>query len=221
MNGLIVFLVMEEVMPYRVLVPWLAAIVTITMLRIALVLWFRTVRLEPAEAAAWQKRFLLSLFVIGLAWGSIGLFPFSEISIAHQVFIAFVLGGMAAGASSTFSTVRHGYLAFSLPALTPLALHFFLVNEGFHIAMGTMCTLFGVLLWRISQYHYSISKTSLLLRFENLEMIETLKKSKGGCRRTERAAFGGDRRQDEGGGRGQRPSKNILKGLSSNGLPIF
>ena len=165
-------------MQYSLLVPWLAAVMTITVLRIGLVLWFRCVDLEPAAAATWAKRFIVGLVIVGVAWGSIGFFPFSGVTLAHHVFIAFVLGGMVAGASSTFSMLRFGYAAFSIPALVPLTLHFFLTHDTFHYAMGTMTALFGILLWRISQHNYSVNRTSLLLRFENLEMIERLKRAK-------------------------------------------
>ena len=177
-NSLIVFYIMKDVMRYSLLIPWLAALLTITALRMALVVWFRTVKPEPAAASIWQKRFLVSLFLAGAAWGSIGFFPFADISLAHQVFMAFVLGGMAAGASSTFSMLKVGYVAYGIPSLAPLTLHFFLMNDPFHYAMGTMTALFGILLWKISQHNYAINRTSLLLRFENLTMIKSLKQAK-------------------------------------------
>lgn len=177
-NSLIVFFIMKDVTPYSLLVPWLAAVLTITSIRVALVLWFRSSKLEPATVKTWQERFLISLVCVGLAWGSIGFLPFSNISLAHQVFIAFVLGGMAAGASSTFSMLKAGYIAYSVPSLAPLTLHFFLLNDPFHYAMGAMLSLFGVLLWRISLHNYSINWKSLLLRFENLSMIESLNQAK-------------------------------------------
>jgi signal transduction histidine kinase len=177
-NSLIVFFIMQDVMRYSLLIPWLAAVLTVTALRMALVVWFRAVKLEPASAEIWRKRFLVSLIIVGIAWGSIGFFSFSGISLAHQVFIAFVLGGMAAGASSTFSMLKFGYAAYSIPSLAPLTLHFFLMNDSFHYAMGAMTALFGILLWRISQHNYSINRKSLLLRFENITMIESLKRAK-------------------------------------------
>ena len=84
---------------------------------------------------------------------------------------------MTAGAASTFSILRGGYLAFSLPALTPLAIHFFLIGDMLHYAMGGMFVLFGVLLWRLSVHTYRIHRSSFLLRFENREMIEHLQEA--------------------------------------------
>lgn len=177
-NSLLVFFVMKDVMRLSFLVPWVSAVLSVTMLRMGLVLWFRSVEFEPSASERWAKLFIVSLLIVGIAWGCIGFFPFAGISLAHHVFLAFVLGGMAAGASSTFSMLRLGYAAFSIPALLPLALHFFLIHETFHYAMGAMVTLFGILLWRISEHNYRVNRTSLVLRFQNMGMIEGLKQAK-------------------------------------------
>jgi signal transduction histidine kinase len=178
LNSLLLFFVMKDVMPYRFLIPWLAAILIITLLRGWLILTFKAADPEPASAPLWANRFRSGLITIGVAWGSIALAPLSNLSMAHQVFIAFVLGGMAAGASSTFSTVRSAYAAFAIPALAPLAVHFLIVNDTFHYVMAAMLILYSFLLWRISLHNYQVNRTSLLLRYENREMIETLEQAK-------------------------------------------
>ena len=185
-NSMIVFFVMKDAMLYSLLLTWLAAVLTVTILRIGLVIRFRNVDPEPAAIGLWGTRFIVSLFIVGIAWGSIGFFSFTGISLAHQVFIAFVLGGMAAGASSTFSMLKPAYAAFSIPALMPLTVHFFLIPDAFHYAMGAMTTLFGILLWKISRHNYAINSASLRLRFENLGMIESLKEAN---KRVERLNF--------------------------------
>jgi len=177
-NSIIVFVVMKQVAPTGDLVLWLGCLLTVTVLRVALIARFRRADLDTEGAAAtWANRFLACLALVGFAWGSIALFPF-DFSLAHHVFIAFVLGGMAAGASSTFSQVKRGFVAFSVPALAPLTLHFLLFDDPFHLAMALMTLLFFFLLWRISQHNYKINLTSLVLRFENEGMIRDLKQAK-------------------------------------------
>jgi signal transduction histidine kinase len=176
-NALLVFLVMKDVL-HRFLILWLVAILVVTLLRGSLGSQYAKRQPEAAEARLWANRFLIGLLASGTAWGTIGLFPFDGISMAHQVFLAFVLGGMAAGASSTFASVKRGFLAFAVPALLPLALHFIMIQETFHYLMAAMTVLFGFLLWRISFHNYSVNRNSLLLRYENREMIETLKQAK-------------------------------------------
>lgn len=177
LNSVLVFFVMQDQIPKAVLAPWLGCIFLITVLRGFIIFKFRGNKLTSVAAQAQAKWFLAGVGAIGVAWGSLAFYPLSEISIAHQVFLVFVLGGMAAGASSTFSTVKHVYAAFSVPALTPLALHFILLNDPFHYAMAAMTALFGFLLWRISLHNYGINRTSLLLRYENIQVIESLKEA--------------------------------------------
>ena len=176
MNSLIAFFVMKEVLPYRIILPWLATVLAITALRVGLVIWFRRAQPEAAAAPIWKRRFLGCLVLIGLAWGSIGFVPFT-FSLAHQVFLAFVLGGMAAGATSTFAKVKYGDAFFTVPAILPLAMHFLLSGDPFHDAMGAMTFLYVVLLSRIARHNFSVNRTSLLLRFENQEMIRGLKQA--------------------------------------------
>jgi len=179
LNSVIIFFLLKNVMPQGILFLWLAAIMVITTLRIALAVQFRRTAFQPVAAYVWGNRFTAGLVLSGIAWGSIGFFPFSGgVSLAHQVFIAFVLGGMAAGASATFSVSKEGYLAYSIPALVPLAMRFFLMNDTFHYAMGGMISLYGLLLWMISRRHYLVNSSSLLLRFENRGMIEQLVRAK-------------------------------------------
>src|ERR1700690_1107089 len=112
LNSVIIFFVLNNVMPQAILFIWLAAIVVISILRIVLAVQFRRTEFQQVTARVWENRFIVGLTLSGIAWGSIGFFPFSGgISLAHQVFIAFVLGGMAAGAATTFSVSKEGYLA--------------------------------------------------------------------------------------------------------------
>jgi signal transduction histidine kinase len=178
MNSLIVFFIMRPVMEPRWLYTWLAMLLFLLLIRIGLVAWFWSSPLPTEKAANWRKRFLISLGAMGLAWGSIGVYPFPDVSLAHQVFVVFVLGGMAAGASSTFAMVRSGYLTFTVPALLPVAVHFLLIDDHFHRAMGAMICLFGSLLWRISEHNHRVNLNSLALRFENQDMIESLQRTK-------------------------------------------
>ena len=177
-NSLLVFFVMKDAMPYSFIFTWVVSVLLVTLLRGWLVLMFRSSEPDPAAAPVWARRFTIGLALTGVAWGSIGLFPFSELSMVHKVFLGFVLGGMAAGASSTFAPLRYAYAVFAVPALTPLALHFASVHDTFHCVMAAMMLLYGFLLWRISLHNHETNRTSLLLRFENREMIETLEQAK-------------------------------------------
>ncbi|MBZ0156674.1 MAG: PAS domain-containing protein [Alphaproteobacteria bacterium] len=178
LNSLIVFFVLKDALPHRILLTWLIAMAVITLLRVALVLWFRRKGFRPAAARTWKDLFIAGLALSGVVWGSVGIFPFSGVSLAYQVFIVFFLGGMAAGAAATFSAVKEGYLAYSIPALVPLAIKLCFKDDALHFAMGSMLFLYGLILWKISRKNHEINHISLLLRFENRGMIEQMKSAK-------------------------------------------
>ncbi|QWV95043.1 histidine kinase [Geomonas oryzisoli] len=177
-NAVLVFFVLKDVMRLSYLTTWLVLVILVTALRFVLTLRYLKGSRDPALAQRWANRFLVGLVVVGICWGGIGVLPYEHGVLAHQVFVAFVLGGMAAGASTTFATVRHAYSAFAVPTLVPLAVHFILINDAFHLVMAVMVLVFCLLLWRISVHNYELNRTSLLFKYENREVIETLERSK-------------------------------------------
>jgi two-component sensor histidine kinase len=96
----------------------------------------------------------------------------------HQVFIAFVLGGMAVGAAATLSPVLEAYWAFLVPVATPIILQMFWQGDTMAAAMGLMliaCTV--VFINSARQMHGSITE-SIRLRFENLDLVQNLSAAK-------------------------------------------
>jgi signal transduction histidine kinase len=145
-NSLILIGVLRNVVEPVPLFAWWACLMIVTVARFSQVEWFRRfVSAGTFDARRWGFYFVFGLGVAGSVWGgaSIWLFPESE---AHQTFLAFVLGGMVAGAAATFSVRMDAFLAYTVPALTPLAARFFFLGDEIHIAMGAMILLFGMLL---------------------------------------------------------------------------
>lgn len=177
-NSSIIFVVLRDIFPIRALMGWFAATIIVAFVRTIQVIRFRKVEFQPASASMRGRYFIRGLIISGILWGSLGLFPISSVELAYQLLIAFVLGGMSAGAASTFSALKGGYAAFSIPALVPLAIRFFMMEDAVHYAMGGMLSLFGILLWRVSLQGYRMNKASLLLRFENRGMIRRLMRAK-------------------------------------------
>ena len=178
LNAIIVSFVLRAAIPRLNLIIWLSAVMLMIVIRAVLLIRLRSIKIGPESAETWAKRAIEGLVFPGLIWGSSAFLIFPGNSPEYQVFIAFVLGGMAAGAAATFAQLKGGYPAFSVPALAPLAVRFFLLPGEFHIAMGIMVTLFLAGLWWVSLRNYQVNMTGLLLRFENRKVIEHLKRTK-------------------------------------------
>lgn len=173
-NGAILIYVLRTHIAKLSLVSWYGSLLLVTAIR-SIVVW-RYVRINPTsgEAPKWNIIYLIGAALAGSVWGSVAIVLFPIDSISHQVFIAFVLAGMAAGGISVLAPRMEVCLAFLLPQLLPLALRYFSLNTGLQKAMGVLTLIF---LTAISvsgfNFHRSVT-TSLNLRFDKRALEEEM-----------------------------------------------
>jgi hypothetical protein len=163
----------------RLLCGWLALMLAITLSRFVLVRQYHRTARTADRRPLWRRRFLLGTGLAGTAWGSAGILLFPHDSTVHQVFLVFILGGMAGGAIATLSADMSAFLAFFLPTLLPVTVRIFTHHDsGISTAMGFLLLSFaGVLLVTARQMHASIVE-SLQLRLANFELVQNLSAAK-------------------------------------------
>ncbi len=156
------------------LVMWLVVLGVITAARVWLLRSYVRTNPPASEATPWARRFIIGTAGAGVIWGLAGLFPFHGGSYVHEVFIAFVLAGLSAGAMSTLSSFRGAYLAFLAPAIAPYAIRLTLQKGEMYLAMGVMLFMFISMMFIISVRHYRSVAASLRLRYDNLDLLADL-----------------------------------------------
>ena len=62
----------------------------------------------------------------------------------------------------TFSAKMAAFLAFSIPALIPIACRFLWIGDTLHMAMGVMTLLFGVLAYRTARRNHDAIVEAIL-----------------------------------------------------------
>lgn len=142
LNASLLVVVQWPVIDHTTLLAWLTLIVLITLGRVVAAYLFRRAQSMPKDPQRWARYFCLGSYLSAACWGAstILLFPAGE--IAHQVFLAFVIAGMCAGAVTTLSFLRPPILAFLLCCLPPLAWQFFAQQSTMSLAMGLMVLFF-------------------------------------------------------------------------------
>ena len=173
-NSIILVIVLWEVVNKNRLFIWILAVFVISAVRIYLQHTYKTI--EPTQHAVnrWKNFFLITLAISGLIWGSAGVVLFPLGSIGHQAFVAFVLGGMVAGSVGVFSVMISAFLAFSIPALFPLIVRFYLIVDPIHFAMGTMVSLFWLIMVMTARRFNTDILNYFLIKYENIELISEL-----------------------------------------------
>jgi two-component system, cell cycle sensor histidine kinase and response regulator CckA len=174
-NALVLSFFLLPLVPPLAVAGWFASLMAISCLRLLLKYRYLRITVPQADALKWNYLIIFTMFVSGCLWGAAGIFLFPVDSNIHQIFIAFVLGGMVAGSMGTFSIILGSFLAFSLPVMTPIILRFFYIGDDLHFTMGAMMLLFWILMWFSARRLNRTVETSIGLQFENMGLISELR----------------------------------------------
>ncbi|MGC3973917.1 MAG: PAS domain S-box protein [Nitrospira sp.] len=163
-----------NVLPHDRLLAWLAYHLLLSIGRYGLARSFAFTSPTPATIRRWDQAFLTGSLLAGVGWGATALILFPESSPSHQVFLAFVLGGVSAGASSTLAARFDAFLSFAAPTLAPLILRFFFLSHDQALPMA-ICTLLFSLLMVYTAYRTSGNVLETLqLKYHNAQLVDQL-----------------------------------------------
>ncbi len=170
-NGALVVLVLWSVVPQRLLTGWYALLCTAVAIRIWLWSRYRRGRPPPEQADRWGRLVAIGSAASGTLWGAAGALFLVPGSPIHEIVLAFVLGGMAAGATVSLAAHLPTFIAYLVPSVLPFALRLAVVGDAEHLAMAGMVLMYvGALLlvgWRT---HASWART-IALRFSNADLM--------------------------------------------------
>ena len=174
LNAVLVAGVVWSSVPHVPLVAWSGFIVCLSVLRIAIfALRPRKKILTDEEAAKLRFTATAVITVGGVAWGLGEIFIIlASDSIIHQIFMAFVIGGMSAGAMAGLTFCLPAFYGFCVPAIIMSAGAFFVIGEQPYIVMGGMVLLFAAMLMYFARNVYLSMFNSVRLRFENIELFQ-------------------------------------------------
>ncbi|MEN8195473.1 MAG: PAS-domain containing protein [Pseudomonadota bacterium] len=156
-----------RVAPHEFLVPWLALVWLSSLSRIYK--WFRLrgrpIRSKTGKRAAARATFWTT--ACGLMWGVAGfaLFPYG--TMIHQVFLTFVIGGMAAGAVAAMSAMPTAVYGFLLSALVPTAVRLGAASSPISGIMAAMLTTYLIALMVLARNGHRSFRDGTRIRLEN------------------------------------------------------
>jgi PAS domain S-box-containing protein len=173
-NSILLVFVLRDQIEHLNLLIWMAGAGLVSVGRLIVCGYYKKSRTQFSEPEKWNIWFIVTLFLSGVLWGSTAIFLFPPDSIGHQVFIAFVVGGMVAGAVGALTSVLAAFFIFSVPALLPVCVHFFMLGSEIYIAMGVMLLLFMLLMGMTAMRMHKNSFYMLALRYERDALIQNL-----------------------------------------------
>lgn len=106
----------------------------LSLYRIDLYRQFRKLPDDGRIDDSWRRLAVSTSIASGLAWGLGGYFLFTEQSLVHQVFLAFVIAGMCAGAITRLSAILSAACGFVVLAIVPVIIRFNLIDNSLRLS---------------------------------------------------------------------------------------
>ena len=176
LNGPIVAWLLWPVFQNWVVYAWVGAIYLTVGIR--LLLWWQYRRSEVTLEATkrWGLVFTLGTFATGLLWGLLAAVIFVTDDHVYHVFVAFVLGGMTAGAAMRNSPHLNAFYAFAIPAALPVIIALLLRTGPVFNAMAALATAFTGVLLLMGRTNSKRIEDNIRLRLEQEALIDDQKR---------------------------------------------
>lgn len=138
---------------------------------------------EKISPSKWGWIYLGGLTSTAVILGAASFVLFPHESVPHQMFLAFVLGGLVAGSMASTSLIKYSFYVYSFPVLLPLSFRFFITCDEIHMAMGAMLLVYLVFCIFISHHIYSSAASVIGLQLDKEDEIERRKSVEDELRR--------------------------------------
>ncbi|MGV7229395.1 MAG: hybrid sensor histidine kinase/response regulator, partial [Nitrospirales bacterium] len=172
-SGILVAL-LWSVVPQEPIAWWFTSVLVVNGLWGLFLYRYHQCAKHEASLDQWANWFLLGNAASGCIWGIGGILLYPYTSIGHEVFLTFVFGGMIAGATALYASYFPAFLAFSLPAATPLTLLLFSRGDSLHVSMGVMGLLFIIVMTMTTRRNHTMLLESMTLHQENSTLVYDL-----------------------------------------------
>ncbi len=149
------------------------------------------------DPAYWTTRFAYASLLTGIAWGFGSVVWFNPANTENQAIVALIILGVSA--SSAISRSMHGpsMMAFAIPASLPIILSLVITAAPFGIMMAILGGVFSMGVWQWSRSLNRSQLDSIALRFQNEELVESLKKERAIAIQAKAQAESGNRAKSE------------------------
>ena len=172
---------LRNTISHLVLAIWGGSFLLLTLLRWGLSLSYWRASPNPEASRAWGRRMVFGCFVSGVIWASASYCLYVPGSLLYQTYLILIICGLLAGSVSSLAVYMPAYMAFSFTTGLPFALRL-IVGNNLSTPGGAVTFDLGMLLFAfmVVMFFFAVNTQrtiieSLLYRFRNLDLIETLK----------------------------------------------
>ncbi len=157
---------------------WMAIVFGVTVFRYAMFKRYDRQRLNEKDVIWWGWFFVATAFLSGCIWG-LGSVVFIQMdNLVIMLFLLMTLTGITVGSSASLSNFAWSYYAFAIPTILPFAYALISTGKFDFVVLGSMLSVFLLLQLVVAKKNQGTLDKSIILRNENIDLIEQLQLKK-------------------------------------------
>ncbi len=164
--------------PARQGLAWLAVMLAVSALRVALNLAFLRAPRADGDLKLWRRLFMAGVVASGCSWGAAGWIFFGVAEPLPRVLVVFIIAGMNAGGARSLAPVRAAYVSYLIITLAPVVARFILSPESGSWTLAACTVTYALFLANTARLHHADLRKLYRLIFENDDLVGTLSEAK-------------------------------------------
>lgn len=160
------------------IVVWAVLVLSVYGARIIMARRFENTDIKTGDHAKWAEYFTWTSLVSGTLWGSAGILFYTPESVNLQVLLYVLIVGVAAGSLSVTCYWLPAFFAYSIPSVGLVALNLLVRAETPGKILAILLILYLVIFAQIARRTREMMYHSIKVQFENLSLVEELKRQK-------------------------------------------
>ena len=141
---------------------------------------------QQSTITFWRQRALLGAAASGLIWAAGALLLMSSGDTILQLFTAFIMAGMVAGAVPVLAAHRLAFRSYAWPIVVAVVIGA-IGTDALHIALSTMSLLFLLIATRSADYFHDTLQDTFRLEYEKDILVENLEHARQVAEQSNRA----------------------------------
>ena len=177
-NTLLFILVLWNQVNTTLLLLWGAVMMLLTSIRSVIAWYYWRDEHREESIDRWLRWFIVTALLSGLIWGIAGYSFYLPEGGIYQAFLVIFLLGIASGSMAFLSAHLPTFYGFFMLLMFPLILRMFQEVSLPHVVMGGMMLVYLLVFMVFGRNVNQVFLESILLRFDNLELVNRLTQEK-------------------------------------------
>jgi two-component system cell cycle sensor histidine kinase/response regulator CckA len=156
---------------------WIGMVLAIVTSRIVLYFRYVRVRQHPFDGTNWKNVYVLLALMSGVIWGLSSFIIFPSHNLGLISLFVLVIASLSAATTVSHSSLRLGPLAWMAPALLFYSVRCFIEGGETEYTIGILIIIYLITLTSYSFNHHRTITAAISLRFENLKLLEEVRRS--------------------------------------------